>query len=163
LKNVRGVSVTNGTFIENAGASIKLENCENVSILGTLIHGAAGSVHGIELVNSKFGSLVGNQIFGFAEDGIRIDGCQNIVATGNVIFGLGQLPFGDDKRGISIINSSFCSLTGNSVRAFQKGIKEYGTADYNVIDGNIVAFNGGGPADGAIKTGVHSIESDDVG
>jgi Periplasmic copper-binding protein (NosD) len=163
LKNVRGVSVTNGTFIENAGASIKLEHCENVSIVGALIRGIPGSVHGIELVNSKFGSLVGNQILGFAEDGIRIEGCQSIVVTGNVIFGPGRLPFGDTKRGISIINSSFCSISGNSVREFQKGIKEFGTSDHNVIDGNIVAFNGGGPADGAIRTGAHSIESDDVG
>jgi len=163
LKNVRGVSITNGTFIENAGASIKVEHCENVSILGVLIRGIDRSVLGIELVNSKFVSLTGNQILGFSEDGIRLEGCESVVVTGNVIFGPGRLPFGDAKRGISIINSSFCSITGNSVREFQKGIKEFGTADHNVIDGNIVAFNGGGPADGAIRMGANSIESDDVG
>ena len=163
LKNVRGVSITNGTFIENVGASIKLEHCENVSILGTLIRGIAESVHGIELVNSKFGALVGNQILGFENDGIRLDGCESIAVNGNVIVGPGRLPFGDDRRGISIINSKYCSISGNSVREFQKGIKEYGTADFNVINGNIVAFNGGGPADGAIKIGAHSIETNDVG
>jgi hypothetical protein len=164
LKNVRGVSITNGTYIENKGVGIKLENCENVSIVGALIRGGVpGSIHGIELVNSKFGAFVGNQILGFPQDGIRIEGCEGIVVTGNVIFGPGRLPLGDSKHGVSVINSRFCSITGNSSREFQKGIEETGTADFNVIDGNIVAFSGGGPADGAIKTGVHSIESDNIG
>ena len=163
LKNVSGVSITNGTFIENAGAGIRAERCESVSVVGTLIRGIARSVYGIELVNSRFSALVGNQILGFASDGIRIDGCESITVSGNVIVGPGRLPTGDARRGISIINSKYCSISGNSVREFQKGIKEYGTADYNVIDGNIVAFSGGGPADGAIKIGAHSIETDNVG
>jgi len=163
LKNVRGVSITNGTFLENAGASIKVEHCEHVSIVGVLIRGNDRSVRGIELVGSKFASVVGNQMRGFSEDGVRLDGCESIVVTGNVIFGPGRLPPGDAERGISLINSHFCSITGNSVREFQKGIKEFGASDHNVINGNIVAFNGEGPADGANRTGAHSIESADVG
>ncbi len=163
LKNVRGVSITNGTFIENAGASIKVERCENVSVTGTLMRGIAGSVCGIELVDSRFCTVVGNQILGFSSDGIRMTGCESVAVSGNVIFGHGRLPIGDDRRGIGIVNSKYCSVSGNSVREFQKGIKEYGTSDFNVIVGNIVAFNGGGPADGAVKLGAHSIETGDVG
>jgi nitrous oxidase accessory protein NosD len=83
----------------------------------------------------RFGRIQDNTIVGFADNSIDCGGCNNITIIGNNTTG------GKDGVFVGDTPSSSVTITGNTFRSPQRGVRILGTADNALIIGIVVAGN----------------------
>jgi hypothetical protein len=175
LKNVSGVAITNGTFLANGwkgwhgsnssiqdyGYGISIRSSLSVTVTGALIRSDLGS---------------GDEGLTRVHNGILIEDSTNVSIVGCVLEGSRDDPGFNPPicktnnnrpsfTGITLTNSRYCVVSSNQVFVFEQGLFENGTSDFNVLTGNVIAYNGGSTKCGDVwnaSYSTHSIHSNNI-
>jgi hypothetical protein len=185
LKNVSGVAITNGTFLANGwkGWHSSGSSCPGYTYgissiqgygYGISIHSSLSVAVTGALIRSDLGS--GDEGLSRVHNGILVEDSTNVSIVGCVLEGGRDNPGFNPQAcrtnnerpsftGITLTNSRYCVVSSNQIFVFERGLLENGTSDFNVLTGNVIAYNGGSTACGDVWTrsySTHSIHTNNI-
>lgn len=142
--NGNRIIIIGNSMISTNGGGVTIAGSSSITVSDNSI--SAGKIYGIGIsTNSKYLDIIGNQVYGNGQDGIRLIDTTDSIISENLVINNGKLVSGGNQHGIVLNNSSNNRILANVVRDDQStltqiyGIREVGTSDYNIIKDNDIS------------------------
>ncbi len=132
LKGITSTSLTGG-------------HSDNVTVVGNNLFDNTNYGLSMEADNAREWIIIGNNIYNNDKEGCNIRGTYGVF-DGNVVVNNSQGSPGA-LGGIDVVNAQYWTITNNNASDYQgtptqkSGVREFGTSDYNLIQGNLVVGN----------------------
>lgn len=162
----RSVHVTNNKMYDSAFYLFMATKAENIHIANNTID-VAPDYYGIYVQNATSGIIANNEMANIWRSGITLIDCSNLNVSGNILLNCCQYgAYGElHEAGFALRGTSTkINVSNNTIRdsagKMKYAIKEYGTADNNIIKNNILS---GATVSEIVKIGANTQVSTNVG